>query len=103
MLKIRPADDDCELWRPLKSMIRAGESHARPIDMSRAEAIRLLARRRIGNHLLQSTIASPRELQGTFYLRPNQMGGGTHVANCGYIAAVQKQGRGVARQMRQLS
>jgi ribosomal protein S18 acetylase RimI-like enzyme len=36
---------------------------------------------------------------GTYYLRANQMGGGAHVANCGYVTAPWATGRGVARAM----
>jgi L-amino acid N-acyltransferase YncA len=36
---------------------------------------------------------------GTFYLRPNQAGGGRHVCNCGYITGSAATGRGVARRM----
>jgi len=38
-------------------------------------------------------------LLGTYYIRPNQPGGGDHVANCGYITDAQAVGRGVARRM----
>ena len=34
---------------------------------------------------------------GTYFLRANQSGGGSHVANCGYVTAVEATGRGVAR------
>ncbi len=36
---------------------------------------------------------------GTYYLRPNQTGNGSHVANAGYATAPAAQGRGVARSM----
>jgi ribosomal protein S18 acetylase RimI-like enzyme len=36
---------------------------------------------------------------GTYFIRPNQMGGGAHVANCGYITAASAMGKGVARAM----
>jgi ribosomal protein S18 acetylase RimI-like enzyme len=36
---------------------------------------------------------------GTYYLRPNQAGGGAHVANCGYVTAAEATGRGIARRM----
>jgi len=36
---------------------------------------------------------------GTYYMRPNQPGGGKHVCNCGYMTAVKAAGRGVARTM----
>ena len=34
---------------------------------------------------------------GTYYIRPNQAGGGAHVCNCGYMTAASATGRGVAR------
>jgi len=36
---------------------------------------------------------------GTYYIRPNQDGGGRHVCNCGYITSSLVGGRGVARKM----
>ena len=38
-------------------------------------------------------------LLGTYYLRFNLLGGGAHVANCGYMTASDPTGRGVARRM----
>ena len=34
---------------------------------------------------------------GTYYMRPNQAGGGRHVCNCGYVTRTDALGRGVAR------
>ncbi len=39
------------------------------------------------------------EIVGTYFLKPNQRGGGSHVANCGYITAPWAFGRGIARAM----
>lgn len=36
---------------------------------------------------------------GTYYIRPNQAGGGSHVCNCGYMTGIAATGRGVARRM----
>jgi ribosomal protein S18 acetylase RimI-like enzyme len=36
---------------------------------------------------------------GTYYMRPNQAGGGQHVCNCGYMTHATATGRGVARRM----
>jgi L-amino acid N-acyltransferase YncA len=36
---------------------------------------------------------------GTYYIRPNQAGGGQHVCNCGYMTRATNTGRGVARSM----
>jgi ribosomal protein S18 acetylase RimI-like enzyme len=35
-------------------------------------------------------------LLGTYYLKANQMGGGAHVCNCGYVTAEATRGKGVA-------
>jgi ribosomal protein S18 acetylase RimI-like enzyme len=36
---------------------------------------------------------------GSFYIRPNQLGGGGHVANGGYVTRPEARGQGVARAM----
>ncbi len=36
---------------------------------------------------------------GTYHMRPNQAGGGSHVCNCGYITNAGARGRGIARAM----
>jgi L-amino acid N-acyltransferase YncA len=36
---------------------------------------------------------------GTYYMRPNQAGGGRHVCNCGYMTHRASSGRGIARRM----
>jgi ribosomal protein S18 acetylase RimI-like enzyme len=36
---------------------------------------------------------------GTYFVRPNQGGGGGHVCNCGYMTRASSIGRGVARSM----
>jgi ribosomal protein S18 acetylase RimI-like enzyme len=38
-------------------------------------------------------------LLGTYFLCANQRGGGSHVANCGYIVTPTAEGRGVGRAM----
>lgn len=40
---------------------------------------------------------------GTYFVRPNQAGGGGHVCNCGYMTRTAAVGRGVARAMCQHS
>lgn len=43
------------------------------------------------------------QLVGTYFLRPNQAGGGSHVCNCGYMTHAAATGRGIARRMCQHS
>jgi ribosomal protein S18 acetylase RimI-like enzyme len=94
---IRPArsEDAAHIWQVLEPTIRAGETLALDRDMSDAEVLA---------YWLQADHAafvaeSDGEIVGTYYLRPNQGGGGKHICNCGYVTKRTAMGRGVARAM----
>jgi ribosomal protein S18 acetylase RimI-like enzyme len=94
---IRPAlpTDDDAIWRILEPVFRTGETYPIPRDVSRDGALAYW--RSAGNEVL---VAADRgAVVGTYYLRANNKGGGTHVANCGYVVAAEASGRGVARAM----
>ena len=93
-----PADTD-PIWKILEPTIRAGETYPLPRDMSRDEA---LADWFAPGHEV-FVAEQDRDIVGTYYLRANQRGGGSHVANCGYMTAPWATGRGVARMMCQHS
>ncbi len=92
---IRPfgADDNDDLWRILAPVIAAGETNALPRDMARADALAYWTApgRQVFVAELDSVVV------GTSYLAANQLGGGAHVANAGYVTAAEARGRGVAR------
>lgn len=94
---IRPAAarDADAIWAIIEPVLRAGETYALPRDWTRGEALAhwLAADRDV------FLAAAGGEVLGTYYLHPNQLGGGAHVANCGYITDVRATGRGVARAM----
>jgi L-amino acid N-acyltransferase YncA len=79
----------------LLPMIRAGETYPLPRDMTRADA---LAYWFAPDHAV-FVAEDEGVMLGTYYLRPNQRGGGAHVANCGYVTARAAEGRGVGRAM----
>ena len=97
MLTIRPATsaDADAIWTILEPVVRAGETYTLPRDLTRDQA-------------LQYWFGQPHEVfvaeidgrvVGTYFIQPNQRGGGAHVANCGYITATGLTGRGIARAM----
>ena len=90
----RPADDDA-IWRVIEPVFRAGETYPLPRDISRADAFAYW--RASGNEVFVAVEAE--RIVGSYYLRANNRGGGSHVANCGYIVAAQASGRGIARAM----
>jgi ribosomal protein S18 acetylase RimI-like enzyme len=89
------ARDDDAIWSIIGPTIAAGETYPLPRDMSRSDA---LAYWKSPGHQVFVAEAEGRVV-GTYYLKPNQQGGGAHVANCGYITAEAARGRGVARAM----
>ncbi|GJG88842.1 acetyltransferase [Gemmatimonadetes bacterium T265] len=99
-LRIRPAraGDADALWRILAPTIRAGETYALPAGMSREAALAYWTgpdRETFGAEAPRT----PGEALGTYYLRASQLGGGAHVANCGYMTGAWAAGGGVARAM----
>ena len=95
MLEIRHAEprDRDSIWAILEPIIRAGDSYTLPGDFSREDS---LAYWLSDNHEV-FVAEDDGMILGTYFLRANQRGGGSHVANCGYVTAKQAMGRGVAR------
>jgi ribosomal protein S18 acetylase RimI-like enzyme len=89
-----PADADT-IWAILEPTISAGETYTLPREMPRDDALAYWFAPR---HEVFVAEEESRVL-GTYFLQPNQLGGGSHVANCGYITAPWATGRGVARAM----
>jgi ribosomal protein S18 acetylase RimI-like enzyme len=88
------ADQDA-IWIILEPMIRAGETYTLPREMTREAA---LAYWFGGDHEV-FVAEDGGEIVGTYFLQPNQKGGGSHVANCGYVTAGHATGRGIAAAM----
>ena len=96
-MHIRPANDsDTDtIWEILETMIRTGDTYTLPSNMSREEALTYW--HAPGHEVFVAEEAG--QILGTYFLQANQRGGGSHVANCGYVTARQATGRGVARAM----
>ncbi|HWL08196.1 MAG TPA: GNAT family N-acetyltransferase [Planctomicrobium sp.] len=84
------------IWEILEPVIRAGETYALPRDMSPEQAIAYWTNPDRETFVVEAE----GRILGTYYLRPNQLGGGSHVANCGYVTSIDARGRGIARRMR---
>jgi ribosomal protein S18 acetylase RimI-like enzyme len=96
-MQIRPAlDSDRDaVWQIVEPVIRAGETYPLPRDLSHDDA---LAYWFSPAHEVFVTETAD-DVLGTYYIRANQQGAGSHVANCGYMTAPAARGRGVARAM----
>jgi len=96
-MNIRPAhpSDAHALWSVLEPIVRAGETYALPRDMGREEVLSWW--RAPGHEVFVAEDGG--QVLGTYFIHPNQLGPGSHVANCGYATAPWASGRGIARAM----
>ena len=96
-MMIRPAtaSDPDAIWAIVEPVLRSGETYALPRDWSRGDALGYW----LGPDREVFVADLGGDILGTYYLHPNQLGGGAHVANCGYMVAAGATGRGVARAM----
>lgn len=97
-LTIRPADkgrDKPAIWNILQPIIRAGETYPLPCDMTEKAAMAYWL-----SSLHTAFVAEDDgDIIGTYYIRPNNSGGGAHISNCGFMVDLNAQGKGVARTM----
>ncbi len=85
-----PGDGDA-LWTILHAVLAAGDTYTWAPETSREDALALW--HPPGGH----TVVAHRDgqLAGTYLLKANQPGLGSHVANCGYMVAPDARGGGV--------
>jgi ribosomal protein S18 acetylase RimI-like enzyme len=93
--RFEPADWP-QLWPLLRATFEAGDTYAYAPDSGEADI------RRIWTEAPAATFvacAPEGQLVGTYFIKANQPGLGSHVCNCGYVVAPAAQGRGIAAAM----
>lgn len=98
MIKLRKfAESDWPaVWQMIQPVFRAGETYAYSPDISETEAKSIWVNKPTATYV---AVDNTNTYLGTYYIKPNQPGLGSHVCNCGYIVASKAQGMGVASQM----
>ncbi|MBP7014196.1 MAG: hypothetical protein KBB53_10225 [Steroidobacteraceae bacterium] len=78
---IRPAraEDADAIWRILQPVIRGGDTYTLDRDMSESEGLKYW----MGSDKETFVAEDDGQVLGTYYIRRNQAGGGSHVCNCG--------------------
>jgi ribosomal protein S18 acetylase RimI-like enzyme len=120
-MKIRAAvkADRDAIWNIFHEIVAAGDTYAFDPNMSRAEALAYwfradthtyvaeIHRQSVGEAVGFPGTATPSPtigtedwvIAGTYILRPNQPGPGSHIANAAFMVASNAQGSGVGRAM----
>jgi len=96
-MQIRPvinADHDA-IWNIFAEIIVAGDTYAFDPQMPREEALAYWFRADTHTYIAEENDS----VVGTYILRPNQSGPGSHVANAAFMVARDAEGAGVGRRM----
>lgn len=86
------ASDWPAVWSILEPIFRAGDTYVFSPAIGESEA------RAVWVDAPDATYVATAGgvIVGTYYVKPNQPGLGSHVCNCGYVVAAHARGRGVA-------
>ena len=96
-MKIRVAAqaDRAAIWKIFHEVVAAGDTYAIDPEMSREDALAYWFSADTRTYVADSTVG----VVGTYILRPNQSGGGSHVANAAFMVALEARGQGIGRAM----
>jgi len=97
-MKIRPATDaDREaIWNIFHEVVATGDTYALDPSISREDALAYWFAPGTHTYVTEQPAIG---VVGTYILRPNQSGGGSHVANAGFMVSASARGQGLGRAM----
>jgi RimJ/RimL family protein N-acetyltransferase len=90
------ATDWPRLWPILHATFSRGDTYTFPADATEEEILVAWAK------LPKATFVAcdpSGQILGSYYIKPNQPGNGSHVCNCGYVVSEVARGKGVASLM----
>jgi ribosomal protein S18 acetylase RimI-like enzyme len=98
MIEIRPfANSDWPaLWPLLQATMASGDTYAFSPTITEAEMRAAWVQPAVHTFV---ALDESGQLVGTYILKANQPGLGSHVCNCGYVVAARARGQGVAQQL----
>lgn len=98
-IRLAKPDDHEAIWKIIHPIILIGDTYAYHPDTTREEMISSWCASE--NHTYVATLDS--QVVGTFMMRDNQPGLGSHVANAGFMVGSGYSGLGVGRRMGEYS
>jgi L-amino acid N-acyltransferase YncA len=95
MIREAKVSDWEEIWPIFKEVVRRGDTYAFDSNIDKHNAFQVWMSLPCKTYVY----VQDNKVLGTYYLKPNQAGPGSHVCNCGYMVAENARGKGIARQM----
>jgi L-amino acid N-acyltransferase YncA len=96
-MKIREAteNDFDAIWPFFNEIVSAGETYAYPEETTKSEALKIWMQLPRKTYVVEED----NQILGTYYIKTNQGGPGSHVCNCGYMVSQKARGKGLATAM----
>jgi len=88
------ADFD-SIWPIFREIVSAGDTYAYAADTTKEQAFKIWIETPKKTYVLEEEGS----ILGTYFLKTNQAGPGSHVCNCGYMVSSSARGRGLATAM----
>ena len=106
-LEIRAATeaDRDAIWNIFHAVVASGDTYPFDPQMSREDAMVYWFAPETNSYvaeldrLKRSSLPADRRVVGSYMLRPNQGGGGSHIANAAFIVSSDARGQGIGRAM----
>jgi ribosomal protein S18 acetylase RimI-like enzyme len=95
-IKLFEAKDWAAVWDIIEPVFRAGETYTYSPTITKEEAYHAWVEYPAKTYV---AVDQNNDILGTYYLKENQPGLGSHVCNCGYIVAETVRGQGIASKM----
>jgi L-amino acid N-acyltransferase YncA len=97
MVEIKLAQDEHfeEIWSIIHDVLKTGDTYPCATETTKAEAFQIWMKHPKATYVAYSA----NEIVGTYYIKPNQPGLGSHVCNAGYMVASKARGQGIGRAM----
>lgn len=96
-MSIREAniEDFDKIWPIFNEVVSKGETYSYPKETTKDEAKKLWMEIPKVTFVYEES----NEILGTYYIKTNNYGGGSHICNCGYMVSPNARGKGVATKM----
>ncbi len=88
-------EDFDSIWPIFREIVEAGETYAYAVDTTKEQAFQIWIEAPKKTYVFEDK----GRIVGTYFLKTNQAGPGSHVCNCGYMVASTARGRGLATAM----
>lgn len=88
-------NDTNGIWEIFEQVVKPGDTYAFDPDSSRDDMLKLWFAPTMSVYVAEEN----NKILGTYFIKPNQVGLGAHIANCGYMVHAETRGRGLGKQL----